>query len=71
MASKHVHARLQIDGLLTIYPNAAGMDIGAEEVEVAIRRNRDPQSTPDPLLAKTRHGCAPDCTRLHDRTVMR
>jgi hypothetical protein len=27
--------------------------------------------TPDPLLAKRQHGCAPHCTRLYDRTLMR
>jgi transposase len=43
VASKRVPARLQIDGLPTIHPNAAGMDIGAEEIVVAVPPDRDPQ----------------------------
>ena len=48
---------LQLEGLPTIHPNAAGMDIGANEIVVAVPPDRDPESvrlfrtfTPD-LLA--------------------
>jgi len=34
---------LQLDGLPTIYPNAAGMDIGADEIVGAVPPDRDPQ----------------------------
>jgi len=34
---------LQIEGLPTIHPNAAGMDIGADEIVVAVPPDRDPQ----------------------------
>ncbi len=34
---------LHIDGLPTIHPNAAGMDIGADEIVVAVPPDRDPQ----------------------------
>jgi transposase len=35
--------KLQLDGLPTILPNAAGMDIGTEEIVVAVPPDRDPQ----------------------------
>jgi transposase len=35
--------QLQIDGLPTIHPNAAGMDIGAELIVVAVPPDRDPE----------------------------
>src|ERR671931_2403887 len=35
--------KLHLDGLPTIYPNAAGMDIGTEEIVVAVPPDRDPQ----------------------------
>jgi transposase len=34
--------QLQLDGLPCIYPNAAGMDLGAEEIVVAVPPDRDP-----------------------------
>ena len=34
---------LQLDSLPTILPNAAGMDIGTEEIVVAVPPDRDPQ----------------------------
>jgi transposase len=34
---------LHLDGLPTIHPNAAGMDIGADEIVVAVPPDRDPQ----------------------------
>src|SRR5262245_15905614 len=34
---------LHIDGLPTIHPNAAGMDIGADEIVVAVPPDRDPE----------------------------
>jgi transposase len=34
---------VQIHGLPTIHPNAAGIDIGAEEIVVAVPSDRDPQ----------------------------
>lgn len=34
---------LQIQGLPTIHPNAAGLDIGAEEIVVAVPPDRDPE----------------------------
>jgi transposase len=34
--------KLQLDGLPTILPNAAGMDIGTEEIVVAVPPDRDP-----------------------------
>jgi transposase len=34
---------LHIDGLPTIHPNAAGIDIGADEIVVAVPPDRDPQ----------------------------
>ena len=34
---------VQLDGLPTIYPCAAGMDIGAEEIVVAVPPDRDPE----------------------------
>jgi hypothetical protein len=34
---------LQFDGLPTIHPNAAGVDIGADEIVVAVPPDRDPQ----------------------------
>jgi transposase len=34
---------LQLDGLPTIHPNAAGMDIGADEIVVAVPPDRDPE----------------------------
>ena len=36
-------ARLQLNGLPTIFPHAAGMDIGAEESVVAVPEDADPQ----------------------------
>jgi hypothetical protein len=39
--------KLQLDGLPTILPNAAGMDIGTEEIVVAVPPDRDEQ----PVLA--------------------
>ena len=36
-------ATYRIDGLPTIFANAAGMDIGAEELVVAVPPDRDPQ----------------------------
>jgi len=36
-------ATYRIDGLPTIFANAAGMDIGAEEIVVAVPPDRDPQ----------------------------
>lgn len=35
--------KLQIDGLPAIHPNAAGMDIGADEIVVAVPPDRDPE----------------------------
>jgi hypothetical protein len=35
--------KLHLDGLPTIYPNAAGIDIGTEEIVVAVPPDRDPQ----------------------------
>lgn len=35
--------QLQLDGLPTIHPNAAGMDIGAELIVVAVPTDRDPE----------------------------
>jgi hypothetical protein len=35
--------QLQLDGLPTIHPNAAGMDIGAELIVVAVPPDRDPE----------------------------
>jgi transposase len=35
--------QLQIDGLPILYPNAAGMDIGSDEIVVAVPADRDPQ----------------------------
>ncbi len=34
--------RVQLDGLPCIHPNAAGMDLGAEEIVVAVPPDRDP-----------------------------
>ena len=34
--------QLQLDGLPCIYPNAAGMDLGAEEIVVAVPPDLDP-----------------------------
>src|SRR5688572_19653670 len=34
---------LQIEGLPTIHPNSAGMDIGADEIVVAVPPDRDPE----------------------------
>jgi len=36
--------RVQVDGLPCIHPNAAGMDLGAEEIVVAVPPGRDAQS---------------------------
>ena len=33
---------LQLDGLPTIHPDAAGIDLGAEEIVVAVPPDRDP-----------------------------
>jgi len=35
--------KLQMDGLPAIHPNAAGMDIGADEIVVAVPPDRDPE----------------------------
>jgi transposase len=35
--------KLHLDGLPTIYPNAAGIDIGTEEIVVAVPSDRDEQ----------------------------
>jgi transposase len=43
LAPQPVPARLQIDGLPTIHPNAAALDIGAEEIVVAVPPDRDEQ----------------------------
>jgi transposase len=43
MATSHRTPKtLHLDGLPTIYPNAAGMDIGADEIVVAVPPDRDP-----------------------------
>lgn len=34
---------IHIDGLPAIHPNAAGVDIGADEIVVAVPPDRDPQ----------------------------
>ncbi len=36
-------ARLQVDNLPTVFPNAAGLDIGSAEIIVAVPPDRDPQ----------------------------
>jgi transposase len=43
MAKTRTPQRMQIDGLPVLYPNAAGMDIGSEEIVVAVPADRDPQ----------------------------
>jgi transposase len=44
MPPRHTRPKqLQLDGLPCIYPNAAGMDLGAEEIVVAVPPDRDPQ----------------------------
>lgn len=35
--------QLHVDGLPAIYPNAAGIDIGADEIVVAVPPDRDPE----------------------------
>src|SRR5690349_1600545 len=42
-AGRKTPKQLQLDGLPTIHPNAAGMDIGAELIVVAVPPDRDPE----------------------------
>lgn len=42
MTTRPMPKTLHIDGLPTIHPNAAGMDIGADEIVVAVPLDRDP-----------------------------
>jgi transposase len=42
-SARRTPKQLQIDGLPTIHPNAAGMDIGAEMIVVAVPPDRDPE----------------------------
>jgi hypothetical protein len=35
--------QLHLDGLPVLYPHAAGMDIGSDEIVVAVPSDRDPQ----------------------------
>jgi hypothetical protein len=44
MAATHPTPKtVHVDGLPTIHPNAAGMDIGADEIVVAVPPDRDPE----------------------------
>jgi transposase len=43
LTSRPTPKTLHIDGLPTIHPNAAGIDIGADEIVVAVPPDRDPQ----------------------------
>jgi transposase len=42
-SARRTPKQLQIDGLPTIHPNAAGIDIGAEMILVAVPPDRDPE----------------------------
>lgn len=44
MASSPKHRRRHLDELACVHPNAAGLDIGSEEIVVAVPADRDPQS---------------------------
>jgi transposase len=41
--AKHPPKQLQLEGLSSIHPNAAGLDIGADEIVAAVPFDRDPQ----------------------------
>lgn len=43
-SAKRSPQRVHLDGLPCMYPNAAGMDLGAEEIVVAVPPDRDPVS---------------------------
>jgi hypothetical protein len=42
LTTRRTPKTLHIDGLPTIHPNAAGIDIGADEIVVAVPPDRDP-----------------------------
>src|SRR6266540_6351551 len=43
MPATHTHQKRALDDLACVHPNAAGLDIGNEEIVVAIPPDRDPQ----------------------------
>src|SRR6266545_6541890 len=43
MPSASTHRKRQLDELACVHPNAAGLDIGSEEIVVAVPPDRDPQ----------------------------
>lgn len=43
MGGRRTPQTTQMEGLPVLYPNAAGLDIGAEEIVVAVPADRDPQ----------------------------
>jgi transposase len=44
MPSAPTHRKRTLDELVCVHPNAAGLDIGSEEIVVAVPPDRDPQS---------------------------
>jgi transposase len=43
MPATHTHQKRALDDLAGVHPNAAGLDIGSEEIVVAVPPDRDPQ----------------------------